>query len=381
MAETTADFMLKRLSEWGVSRIYGYPGDGINGLLSALDRAMDQFEFVQVRHEEEAAFMACAHAKFTGELGVCLATSGPGAIHLLNGLYDAKLDHQPVLAIVGQAVRMSLGGDFQQEVDLHSLFKGVASDYLQTCTTAPQMRHLVDRAIRTSLARRTVTCLIVPNDVQELEAEQPPRAHGSIHSGVGYEAPRVVLRAPIWPADIIALRPFSSCRKPWVVAAHVQRITVAQDRIAIEVDRKALAARLLDQDALPASEARKRGAITIEVPVRFRRRGVEAKLVVLDHQHPASGPDPNLIKALARAHEWFGQIVRGEADGVGAIARAERLDRAYVTRMLCLAFLAPDIARTVMDGRQAPELTAKRLIRSALNFPLLWPDQVDMFRC
>jgi pyruvate dehydrogenase (quinone) len=194
MAET--DFMLSRLSEWGVARIYGYPGDGINGILGALDRAPDRFHFVQVRHEEEAAFMATAHAKFAGGVGVCLATSGPGAIHLLNGLYDAKLDHQPVLAIVGQSVRAAIGGDFQQEVDLHSLFKDVAGCYVHTCTTPMQMRHLVDRAMRIALAERCVTCLIVPNDVQELAAEQPPHTHGTVHSGVGYSFPRVVPAEP-----------------------------------------------------------------------------------------------------------------------------------------------------------------------------------------
>jgi pyruvate dehydrogenase (quinone) len=192
MADTVADFMLSRLSDWGVTRIYGYPGDGINGILGALDRASDRFNFVQVRHEEEAAFMATAHAKFGGGIGVCLATSGPGAIHLLNGLYDAKLDHQPVLAIVGQTVRTAIGGDFQQEVDLHSLFKDVASSFVQTCTAPSQMRHLVDRAMRIAKAERSVTCLIVPNDVQELEYEQPEHAHGTIHSGIGYAAPRVV---------------------------------------------------------------------------------------------------------------------------------------------------------------------------------------------
>ncbi len=192
MAETVGDFMLSRLSAWGVKRIYGYPGDGIKGILGALDRALDRFSFVQVRHEEEAAFMACAHAKFSGEFGVCLATSGPGAIHLLNGLYDAKLDHQPVLAIVGQSVRMALGGDFQQEVDLHSLFKDVASNYVQVCTTPEQMRHLVDRAVRIALAERCVTCLIIPNDVQEMKAAEPPREHASIHSGIGYTRPHVV---------------------------------------------------------------------------------------------------------------------------------------------------------------------------------------------
>lgn len=184
MAETVADFMLSRLSAWGVRRIYGYPGDGINGILGALGRALNRFQFVQVRHEEEAAFMATAQAKFTGEAGVCLATSGPGAIHLLNGLYDAKLDHQPVVAIVGQSVRAALGGDFQQEVDLQSLFKDVAGNYVQTCTVPLQMRHLVDRAMRIALSEHCVTCLIVPNDVQELPAEEPPHKHGTIHSGV-----------------------------------------------------------------------------------------------------------------------------------------------------------------------------------------------------
>src|ERR671927_419879 len=130
MGKLTADFLLERLAENGVRRIYGYPGDGINAIIGALERHKDAIEFVQVRHEEQAAFMACAHAKWTGEVGVCLATSGPGAIHLLNGLYDAKLDHQPVMAIVGQRARMGLGGSYQQEVDLTTLFKDVASDYV-----------------------------------------------------------------------------------------------------------------------------------------------------------------------------------------------------------------------------------------------------------
>src|SRR5438309_9694944 len=153
MAKLTADFLLERLVENGVKRIYGYPGDGINAIIGALDRAKDALEFVQVRHEEMAAFMACAHAKWTGEVGVCLATSGPGAIHLLNGLYDAKLDHQPVLAIVGQQALMSLGGSYQQEVDLPSLFKDVAHEYVHMATVPTQVRHLVDRAVRIALDR------------------------------------------------------------------------------------------------------------------------------------------------------------------------------------------------------------------------------------
>jgi pyruvate dehydrogenase (quinone) len=192
MTETVSDALLNRLTEWNVQRLYGYPGDGINGILGALDRAMKRFEFVQVRHEEEAALMACAHAKFAGEIGVCLATSGPGAIHLLNGLYDAKLDHQPVLAIVGQQSREVLGGHYLQEIDLLSLFKDVAGDFVQVCMAPTQLRHLVDRAIRIALSRRCVTCLIVPNDVQELAAEDPPHAHGTIHSGLGFSHPRIV---------------------------------------------------------------------------------------------------------------------------------------------------------------------------------------------
>ncbi|MGZ4960139.1 MAG: thiamine pyrophosphate-requiring protein [Methylomonas sp.] len=195
MKVTVSDFLLQRLSSWGVKRIFGYPGDGINGIIGALSRATDRIDFVQVRHEEMAAFMACAHAKFTGEVGICLATSGPGAIHLLNGLYDAKLDHQPVVAIVGQQKRMALGGNYQQEVDLVSLFKDVAHEYVHMVTTPAQMRHMVDRAMRIAQSERKVCCIIVPNDIQEMEAEKPPHEHGSVHSGLGYAAPRTVPHA------------------------------------------------------------------------------------------------------------------------------------------------------------------------------------------
>jgi pyruvate dehydrogenase (quinone) len=192
MAESTADFLLTRLRDWGIHRIYGYPGDGINAILGALGRAGGDPELIQVRHEEMAAFMACGHAKFTGEVGVCLATSGPGAIHLLNGLYDAKLDHQPVVAIVGQQSLSALGGSYQQEVDLLSLFKDVAGEYVQMASDPSQMRHLVDRALRIAIDQRTVTCLIIPNDVAARDAVAPARAHATIHSGVGYSPPVVV---------------------------------------------------------------------------------------------------------------------------------------------------------------------------------------------
>ena len=167
-------------------RTYGYPGDGINGVMGAPRRAQDKLDFVQVPDEELAAFMAAAHPKFTGEVGVCIATSGPGAIHLLNGLYDAKADHQPVLAIVGQQPRSVLGGEFQQEVDLVSLFKDVAHEYVQMATVPEQVLHLADRAIRIARDRRAVTCLILPNDLQELEAVEPPREHAMMRTGIGY---------------------------------------------------------------------------------------------------------------------------------------------------------------------------------------------------
>src|ERR1700759_1494203 len=189
MAEQVADFVLGRLREWGVHRGYGYPGDGINGFLGAYHRAGGDPEFIQPRHEEMAAFMACAHAKFTGEAGVCMATSGPGAVHLLNGLYDAKLDHQPVVAIVGQQTTMALGGNFQQEIDLQSLFKDVASEYVQVCMSPSQAEHLIDRAVRIAKATRSPTCIIVPNDVQESAWQEPPRAHGAVFSSTDYRTP------------------------------------------------------------------------------------------------------------------------------------------------------------------------------------------------
>jgi len=195
MSDTVSDFLLKRLHAWGVRRIFGYPGDGINGIMGALGRlegSETELKFVQSRHEEMSAFMACAHAKFTGEVGVCLATSGPGAIHLLNGLYDAKLDHQPVVAIVGQQARAALGGDYQQEVDLVSLFKDVAHEYVHMATLPEQVRHLVDRAMRIARDQRTVTCIIFPNDLQDLDAvETPPHEHGTVHSGLDKPSLRI----------------------------------------------------------------------------------------------------------------------------------------------------------------------------------------------
>jgi pyruvate dehydrogenase (quinone) len=191
MSKTVGDFFVERLYDWGVRTIFGYPGDGINGVLGALQRAKHKIEFIQVRHEEMAAFMASAHAKFTGQPGVCLSTGGPGASHLVTGLYDARMDHMPVLAICGQAPRTARGAHYQQELNLERLFQDVA-DYVHEAAVPSQVRHLVDRAMRTVLARNGVGVLVLPNDLQELPYEDPPRKHGSVFSGVGYSKPRVV---------------------------------------------------------------------------------------------------------------------------------------------------------------------------------------------
>ena len=186
MEYTVSDFIIERLYAWGIERVFGYSGDGINGVMSALRRADGKIRMIQPQHEELGAFMASAHAKFTGKPGVCISTSGPGAVHLLNGLYDAKKDHMPAVAIVGQQARMSLGTDYQQEIDLISLYKDVAGDYVHMVSDAPQARHLIDQALRIAIARRTVTAIIVPNDVQDLPMEEPPAEHGAVFSGVGY---------------------------------------------------------------------------------------------------------------------------------------------------------------------------------------------------
>ena len=191
--KTVSDFVVERLRTWGVNRIYGYPGDGINGVIGALHRTEGAVDFVQVAHEELASLMACAHAKFGGRVGVCLSTGGPGAIHLLNGLYDAKLDHQPVVAIIGQTTQEGIGGSMQQETDLYSILKDVGSAYIAQVSTPEQVRHVIDRAFRIALGERTVTVIILPHDVQREEAvESPPAEHGMQHSAAGYVEPRLL---------------------------------------------------------------------------------------------------------------------------------------------------------------------------------------------
>ena len=182
MSQTVADYVLERLRDWDTEYVFGYAGDGINGLLAAWQKAGDKPTFVQARHEEMAAFEAVGYAKFSGRVGVCTATSGPGAIHLLNGLYDAKLDHVPVVAIVGQTNRSAMGGNYQQEVDLLSLYKDVAGQYCQMVTVPEQLPNVLDRAIRIATSQRTVTAVIIPADVQELEYSAPTHAFKMVPS-------------------------------------------------------------------------------------------------------------------------------------------------------------------------------------------------------
>ena len=193
MAISVGQYVMQRMQEWGVERIYAYPGDGINGLLAGQRKNENKPRFIQARHEELAAFMASAHAKFTGTVGVCMATSGPGAIHLLNGLYDAKMDHQPVVAIVGQSATTAIGSQYQQEVDLQSLFKDVASEYCVTVSSPAAVRHCIDRAFRIAIDQRSVTCIIFPKDIQEEAAvANPPQRHDHALSGVGCPVPFMI---------------------------------------------------------------------------------------------------------------------------------------------------------------------------------------------
>ncbi len=184
MAKTTADLLVERLIDWGVDTIFGLPGDGVNGIFEALRTRQDEIRFIQVRHEEAAAFAAVGYAKYTGRLGVCLATSGPGGIHLLNGLYDAKLDGQPVLAITGHTFHDLIGTHFQQDVDLDKLFMDV-SVYNERLTGPAHVNNAVDQAIRTALARRGVSHLTIPKDTQELTTSDEQRSKKNVagHSG------------------------------------------------------------------------------------------------------------------------------------------------------------------------------------------------------
>ncbi|WP_433174462.1 thiamine pyrophosphate-requiring protein [Actinoallomurus sp. CA-150999] len=259
MTRTVADYLLERLREWGVEYLFGYPGDGINGLVAALGKADDKPQFVQARHEEMAAFEAVGYAKFSGKPAVCTATSGPGAIHLLNGLYDAKLDHVPVVAIVGQTARSAMGGSYQQEVDLISLFKDVASEYVQMATVPAQLPNLLDRAMRIALDERAPTAIIIPSDLQEEPYEPPAHAFKNVPSSApGYTPPVTV--AP--PAEIErAAEVLNAGEKVAILVGQGARGAAAEVRQVAELTGAGVAKALLGKDVLPDTLPYVTGAI------------------------------------------------------------------------------------------------------------------------
>lgn len=248
VSKKVSDHILERLRDWEVEHVFAYAGDGINGLLAAWGRADNKPEFIQARHEEMAAFEAVGYAKFSGKAGVCAATSGPGAIHLLNGLYDAKLDHVPVVAIVGQTNRSAMGGSYQQEVDLLSLFKDVASDFCEMVTVPEQLPAVIDRAFRTAYARRTVTAIIVPADVQELDYSPPTHAFKMVPSSLGMSS-----YAPV-PADedlLKAAEILNAGEKVAVLVGQGARGARAEVEQVADLLGAGVAKALLGKDALP----------------------------------------------------------------------------------------------------------------------------------
>jgi len=248
MATTTvADYLLGRLRDWGVDKVFGFPGDGINGILAAWGRAGNNPKFIQARHEEMSAFEAVGYAKFTGGFGVCMATSGPGAVHLLNGLYDAKLDHVPVVAIVGQTSRSAMGGSYQQEVDLLSLFKDVASEYVQMVTVPEQLPGVLDRAIRVALAERAPTAIIIPSDVQELEYSAPTHAFKMVPSSIGTDWPTAI---PGDPAIARAAEVLNAGQKVAILAGSGARGARAELQQVADLLGAGVAKPLLGKDVL-----------------------------------------------------------------------------------------------------------------------------------
>lgn len=248
MSIKVSDYVLQRLREWDVDHVFSYAGDGINGLLAAWGRAENKPEFIQARHEEMAAFEAVGYAKFSGKVGVCAATSGPGAIHLLNGLYDAKLDHVPVVAIVGQTNRSAMGGSYQQEVDLANLYKDVASDFCETVTVPEQLPNVIDRAVRTAYARRTVTAVIIPADVQELDYTPPKHAFKMVPSSLGMADYAPV---PAQPAIADAAKVVNAGEKVAILIGQGARGARAEVEELADVTGAGVAKALLGKDALP----------------------------------------------------------------------------------------------------------------------------------
>ena len=245
--QTVGEFFVERLEQWGVKTIFGYPGDGINGVLKGLEKAGDKFFFVQARHEEMAAFMASAYAKFSGETGICLSTGGPGATHMVTGLYDAKCDHQPVFAITGQAARGVRGAHYQQELNLDRLFSDVA-EYVQEATVPQQVAMIVDRGMRFAKSRNGVAVVIMPNDLSDSPYETPGRVHGFTRTSVGYEKPHIVPKE----ADLRRAAEVLNAGKKVAILVGAGALHATDEVIAIADKLKAGCAKaLLGKAALP----------------------------------------------------------------------------------------------------------------------------------
>jgi pyruvate dehydrogenase (quinone) len=319
VARTVADFLLARLRAWGVRQVFGYPGDGINGLLAAWGRAGNDPQFVQARHEEMAAFEAVGFAKFSGQVGVCAATSGPGAVHLLNGLYDAKLDHVPVVAIVGQTARSAMGGSYQQEIDLLSLFKDVCSDYVQMCTVPEQLPNLIDRAIRIAVAQQAPTCLVFPSDVLELEHTPPGHASKEVPSSLGLTEPTV---SP--PADAVrrAAEILDAGERVALLVGQGARGCVAELTALADLLGAGAAKALLGKDVLPDTLPWVTGSIGLLGTTASDRlmRGCDT-LLTIGSNFPYTQFYPALDQARAiqidRSAAWIGMRYPYELNLVG----------------------------------------------------------------
>jgi pyruvate dehydrogenase (quinone) len=319
VAETVADVLLSRLREWGVGQVFGYPGDGINGLLAAWGRAKDDPQFVQARHEEMAAFEAVGYAKFSGKIGVCAATSGPGAIHLLNGLYDAKLDHVPVVAIVGQTERSAMGGSYQQEVDLLNLFKDVCSDYVQMCTVPQQLPNLIDRAMRIAETEAAPTCLIFPSDVLEMEYEPPQHAFKEVPSSMGVAQPII---APDPAAVQSAAEILNAGEKVALLVGQGARDCVDEISELADLLGAGAAKALLGKDVLPDDLPWVTGSIGLlgTIPSYRLMMGCDT-LLTIGSNFPYTQFLPKLDQARAiqidRSGKWIGMRYPYELNLVG----------------------------------------------------------------
>ncbi len=319
MGDTVADALLARLRQWDVKQVFGYPGDGINGLLAAWGRADDRPQFVQARHEEMAAFEAVGYAKFSGRPAVCVATSGPGAVHLLNGLYDAKLDHVPVVAIVGQTERSAMGGSYQQEIDLLSLFKDVCSDYVQMCTVPQQLPNLIDRAIRIAMSEHAPTCLIFPSDVLELAYEPPQHAFKQVPSSLGLTAvtPRADDAAVRQAADIL-----NAGAKVALLVGQGARGCVDELTEVADLLGAGAAKALLGKDVLPDDLSWVTGSIGLlgTIPSYKMMMGCDTLLTV-GSNFPYTQFMPELDQARAiqidRSGKWIGMRYPYELNLVG----------------------------------------------------------------